>query len=605
MIFTVRKVSIAAVLLLFCISSIGKGVDTSKEKVVIKVNIPPFLELAPKESTYKFKFPRELTYYDEKKFGSYAKGFNDIDGRVFGNSKTLFSKKILGDSPTDYTFELVTKGIVGLQRVGKVYRSSSFGNGYVQDFSFRFPCVLKIYKKDQMVKEFLLDDGSVEYSTTFFKDFTNVPANDKIPYSGYSDTTSISKSLNYKSQEFYKFGYIVEYMQYHKHMLKAYDIIQNMLANYDLKTYIPVEFVDDKKTGDTYSELNTQCRELFNDLSQITTFDDIINKAETYKKLAEYFEAYSNKDGLDKKVKILCLRNLATSQVMIGQCEKAFVTIKQYDKLNSSFFSSLRSTLFDLFNVFSSRNYYSVYKSDDLVQNTSLNECYDREDRAIEAEQKAKEAEVAAKKAMANAEMNKEEQVKSKERNIPFLPADIVYTDDTKGYAKCAITFYIKDQYGNIWDKCGRFYRAINEKGDTVSCDIKGIKSISFTQLDKTKMYFDPVTIVAPESIIGAGYLFNKQKLLYRFSTYKNYVIYTDLTNPSNTHFVLVPLQNNPKNKGYVLQDIAGSIEYPLWMKQYEPIRSAVTNHKITNDIKGALYLLDLLEQEKIAPLTL
>lgn len=62
--------------------SFAQEVKLTKGKALIQVSIPPLVELAPKEATYKFLYPRELTYYNEKEFSKFSTGFNDVDGLI-------------------------------------------------------------------------------------------------------------------------------------------------------------------------------------------------------------------------------------------------------------------------------------------------------------------------------------------------------------------------------------------------------------------------------------------------------------------------------------------------------------------------------------------
>jgi hypothetical protein len=593
---SLRRISFLVLLALLCSFAFGKGVKTKKEKVTIKVNIPPLFELAPKEATYKFLYPKVLAFYSESNFNRYGSGFNNADGKVFSLSKTLLAKKILGNVPTDYTFELETKGITYLDTVGKFYRSSNFGGGYVQKYRYSFPCVLKIYKKDQVVKEFVLDDGSIQYEAMLFKNQTSAPETEQFKYVGYGDTVSIKKSLKRDSEEFNKFAFLTEYVRYESFFKQASEVILSMVGNYDLKTFIPVEFVGEDDAPN-YADLNAQCTELFNALSTIKTFDDITSKQDFYKKSAEYFDTYSRKDSIDKRVKILCLRNLATDLVMSGECEKAFAGIKNYDKVNSSFFSSLRSTLFDMFNVFSDRNYYQSYTSEAMVQNTSLNEYYDREARAYKAALLAKEMEKDAQKS----EAAKAELERLKKKNIPFTSAVVEYTDSTKGYGRCAVSFYVKDENGQVWDGCGALYQAIyNERGDTATFKINKVKSITFPQSPAGSICLEPVKVIT--SLFGddtRGFR-NKRILLERLEIYKGYTIYNDRSDIDDLHLVLVPNENNSNRRGYVLANIIKEIEYPLWLKKNQEVRAAITAHQVTNDMKGAHALLDIIEKEHL-----
>lgn len=97
----------------------------------VKVPYPALIKHLTKENTYKFIFPEKLTYY-------FSRQQMQLDGMTFPYSE-LYLKAKNKDNPEIY-FVVDAKGISNVESTG--IRQTP--NGFVIDYSYRFPCKLLI-----------------------------------------------------------------------------------------------------------------------------------------------------------------------------------------------------------------------------------------------------------------------------------------------------------------------------------------------------------------------------------------------------------------------------------------------------------------------------
>lgn len=579
--------------------SFAQEVKLTKGKALIQVSIPPLVELAPKEATYKFLYPRELTYYNEKEFSKFSTGFNDVDGLISQRPRFFLPKRILGNIPTDYTFELITNGVQNLKPVNVPYSSSSFNSTFIQEFQYNFSCILKIYKKDQLVKEFVLDDGLTPHADVYFANYRMEESTQEMPYLGFSSVEALEQSIVKNSFNYTKFCYIVEYKAYRKLFERACFAILNLYGEFNFKYNYPVAMVHEKDAAN-HTEFNSQATVLMNMLTQITKFDDIKANVESYRKLGDYFDSFSAGKGIDKDFKSASLRNAAMSYIMAGNMEKALELIKVHDNIGLRIFGSARSILYDPFDMRSAYVYYSTLADGVPVEGTSLNDIFDKELKAKQKEaDDERRARTEERQRLADlAKVALEE--KYNQRNFIDVDATVYYTNKSElGYGVCTFIFYKEDINGEVEKRCGYNFTALNPPKDPMVCTINNLDKIVFTDKKGIKRTLMTVTIVQ-SPLRRLEKLLNDNKLMEFIEIVNEAAIFLDRTDKEDNAFIIVPLNNNSKRKGYRLADIIRSSTYPEWLKSNAKVEQAIKSGQITMTLEGARNLCKIITNERL-----
>lgn len=581
----------------------GAEVKLTKEKATLKFNVPPVVELIPAEATYKIIYPRQLNYYNESKFSDYTRGFSDVDGLVRSRSRMLLAKKILGNVPTDYTFEIVTNGITKIERIGAPYTSSNFQSGYVQDFQYYVLCKLRIFKKDQLVSEYIIDDEETPHKVTLFKNYRIEPSNFQMPYEGYANVESLENDVKKDSPSLSRFYFITEYLQYKELYEKACGVILNLYGDCRFKMSYPVGMVHQKDTG-SYADLNVQSTTLLNTLNGITTFESISENASTFKTIAEYFEQLAQKKDIDNDFKSMCLKNAAVAHIMLGDVNRTYELVKEHDNIGFRMLGSLRSIIFDLFNVFSSRSYYQSIDIKQMVESVTLNDYFDREladfimveQQKDAARQLQHEQSVMLEQALNNAEiarLKKEEGAKHETRMIREEHGVIYYTNGTYRNCFVSIPFYNLD-VNAVNDKIsGKRFFTVRANPIPKRNYIDDVDRIEVTPKNKPSVTFGNIKII-DNSVFNVGTLCE-----YKFTTL-GFRIYVDRTAHENDAFIIVPASNNPKQKGFRLAQIINKKVYLGWIVNNPKIREALDKGLISYNETGVRMLCDMLQSEKL-----
>lgn len=594
------KMKKAGVFLAFCCIagfSLGKDVKLAKEKVPLEFKVPPLIELAPKEATYKFLYPKELSFYRESEFSKFASGFNDVDGIIGERPRYFLPKRVVGNVPTDYTFELIPSGIKNLTPTSAPYSSYSHNSGFVQDFQFNFACTLKVYKKDQLVKEYVIDNGSTPHAATYFVNYRLEGATQQAPYVGFANAQVLEQSIAKKGNDFAKFCFLIEYKTYRMLFDKACFTILNLYGDFNFKYAFPLNLVHEKDAAQ-YPEFNTHGANLQALLAKISKFEDIAANADAFRQEGDYFGSFSEKEGLDKDFRSAAQRNAAVAFILAGNESKAFDLIKKHDD-EIRVFGSARAILFDIYNMCSAYSYYKNLPSGVMVESTTLNDLFDKEineKRKLEAEEKRKNDE--GKKRAEELEKIAFQELLNK-RNFVDVQATIHYDDKTTGSGICTFTFFKLNEYGELDKNCGYYFSVQNPPKEPMVCGLNHVNSIDIIDKTGTPRSFMPITIVQ-SPLRRIGKLFNENKLLEYRGSFSGCSIFLDRTDREDDAYVIVPLSNNPKGKGYRLADIISTGSYPDWMKSNVKVEEAIKSGVITRTENGAKKLCEILRSEKL-----
>lgn len=583
----IKGMLLVAVVAIAQLSSAGE-VKLTKEKSSFRFSVPPLIEPIPREATYKFIYPRVLRHYNEKEFSTFAKSFSDVDGYVNQPPRKLLAKKMPDNAPTDYTFELVTTGMSLLERLGTPYINREYRSGFVQDFQYYFACSLKIYKGDKLVKELVIDDGEIPYKVTFFKNYRLEQNTDLLPYEGYLDARQLEDELKPSSNSYRSFCYLLEYSTYKQLYEKACFVILNYYGEYNFKGTFPITLVHEKDAA-AYAEFNTRSAELLNTLNSISSFENIRNSIGILKSSADYFEQYSAKPDIDKNLRLASLKHAAISRIMLGETGRAFELIRDHDQTGFHLFGSMRSILFDLFNLFSARGFLQNLNESNMVESVTLNDYFERdlaESRAASFNQYMSE------KAVVEERRRNEMEVRFR-RNIGETNAVVYYKNGTYRPFILSIPFYLLDMNGDVETSCGRKYYTVNANPIPKKRNIDDVASIIVTTKEKKTYTFIPV-LITDNSFI------NLRRLCEYKSSANGYTIAIDRTAYEDNSLLIIPENNNPKKRGYPITQILSKRDRPLWIKNSTTISNAIEKGDIDNNEEGAQKLCELLNAEKL-----
>jgi len=560
-----------------------------KEKATLKIQVPPLENLLSKDVTYKFIYPKELRHYIESNLNNYTREFCDVDGDVNDYPRRLLAKKIFGDIPTDYTFELITDGITPLVRIGAPYTSPDYKDGFVQDFQCTFPAKLKVYKGKELIHELVVDDGGQPYKVTLFDNYRLDPSNYQQPYVGFPSADALENALKAGSPTLKKFCFLAEYKLYCEIYNRACTALLNLYGEYSFKTTIPINIVNPKEAS-SYEDYNQYANELLSFLSTTTSFDAIKENNEKLKKSAEFFESYAKKENLDKNLKLACLKNAAISRILIGDINQAFLLIRDHDNIGLRVFGSLRSVLFDLFNVFSYRSYYQSFdEKKDVIESMTLNDYFEKELNArILADTQKQIADLAAVQ-----ERIKNKNATMDKRNIYGAQTIVNYKNGTYRSCYSNIVFYDLDANGNLSTSCGTHIKTYIHFPYGTTRFLGDIQSVITTAKDSSKNVFIPI-------LITDNPIFNIKILCeYKFSI-NGFNVLVDRTAYSDNAFIIEPIANNPKRRGYRLSQIVSISECPSWISENKALKDAINAGSIKNTEEGLKKLLPLLQAEKL-----
>jgi hypothetical protein len=92
-----------------------------------------------------------------------------------------------------------------------------------------------------------------------------------------------------------------------------------------------------EKDAAIYPEFNTHGTELKALLAKIAKFEDIAANADAYKREGDFFNSFSEKDGLDKDFRSAAQRNAALAYIFAGNEGRAFELIKKHDEYATPF----------------------------------------------------------------------------------------------------------------------------------------------------------------------------------------------------------------------------------------------------------------------------
>lgn len=176
------------------------------------------------------------------------------------------------DKPVDYRFVFVSSGLEYKGNSGLIPFSG--GKGQVINITYSFPCQMEVRDaNDNLLKTFILDDGSQEYTTTYSPDFfayDQARADydyEVIPTRGFTQKDEqILKTFTEKEKEILARA---EYNQMAKTGRRAYNIIY---AGYGgLKASKPSVLTIDKKYKDKFPELDAAIEKLTADVATFYT----------------------------------------------------------------------------------------------------------------------------------------------------------------------------------------------------------------------------------------------------------------------------------------------------------------------------------------------
>jgi hypothetical protein len=278
----------------------------------------------------RYEYPQKLNYWEYKSGPStFANYPNNMKAKV----------EVRDGKPVDYRFIFVSSGLEYKGNSGLIPFSG--GKGQVINITYSFPCQLEVRDaNDNLLKTFILDDGTREYTTTYSPDFfayeqVTADFNYEVkPTKGFTQKDEqILKTFSEKEKDILARA---EYNQMARVGRQAYDIIY---AGYGgLKTSKPSVLTIEKKYKDKFPELDAAITKLTANVATFYTgvYDDNLRKE--FSEAGQYFASQYD-DNSSKGMKKICSYNSALAYSLAGLHNEAYeqyqIAYKQYGLLSS------------------------------------------------------------------------------------------------------------------------------------------------------------------------------------------------------------------------------------------------------------------------------
>ncbi|NDV79758.1 hypothetical protein [Dysgonomonas sp. 511] len=323
------------------------GQDIKDKSISLDLKqIPGILNPLTKENKIKYVVPEKLQYWKS--------------GTMYINNYLgdIPAKQERGDKPVDYTFELVTSGFDFLGDSGPV---AFEGGTKVIEITYSYPCQLQVKDASgNIVKTFIVDDGSKEHKTTYHPDFFSTNnfmgvAMENKPTKGFSMAND--KLLEKYEKEKEDIFARAEFNKLREYAYACSDFIP--LAYGEVKTSKPNVMTIEKKYKEKFPELDSSIEKLTVAIETVYTgkYDD--NLKSEFNSLGDYFASQYNESS-SKQMRKICSYNAAMAYAMGSSFDKAY---QQYGVAE------------DLFGIFSGstgafENIFDKMLSVDFLRNT-------------------------------------------------------------------------------------------------------------------------------------------------------------------------------------------------------------------------------------------
>ena len=298
-----------------------KSVEVSKIEFIEGVILP-----LNETQKIRYEYPEKLKYWDLR-VG--PKNLHNYLGSMKPKQEQNNKK------PVDYKFVFVSSGLE--------YKGNSgpkpFKGGKVIELMYQFPCQLEVRDaNDNLLKIFILDDGTQEHTTTYSPDFFAY----ELASSYIFEVEAIRGFALEDEQLLKKFvqdeNDILARVEYNKMARLGHLALNIIYAGYGgLKTSKPSVLTLENKYKNKFPELDAAIEKLIADI--VTFYMDGIND-QLQKKFAEtgqYFASQYN-DESSKNMKKICSYNSALAYSLAGLHEEAYrhlqVAISNYGLLS-------------------------------------------------------------------------------------------------------------------------------------------------------------------------------------------------------------------------------------------------------------------------------
>ena len=284
-----------------------KSVEVSKIEFIPGVILP-----LDETQKVRYEYPKKLKYWD------FWVGPKDLYNYLYN----IKPKQERGDNkPVDYKFVFVSSGLE--------YKGNSgpkpFKGGKVVEVMFHFPCQLEVRDgNDNLLKTFILDDGTQEHAITYSPDFFAIEPNANYIFEidarrGFvlEDEQMIEKFAQDEND-------ILARVEYNKMAWIGHNAFEIIYAGYGgLKTSKPSVLILENKYKSKFPELDAAIEKLIADV--VTFYTNGMNEQlrKGFAENGKYFASQYNKES-SKNMKKICSYNSALAYSLAGLHEEAY-----------------------------------------------------------------------------------------------------------------------------------------------------------------------------------------------------------------------------------------------------------------------------------------